>query len=97
MSVRYRALALSDLEEIARYLEPRSPAGARSVLRAIYEAIERIERHPRSAMETSVPGIRVRIIGRYRYKIFYSLAEGGAIEIIHIRHTARRPWAGAEG
>jgi plasmid stabilization system protein ParE len=48
-------------------------------------------------METSVPGIRVRIIGRYRYKIFYSLAEGGTIEIIHIRHTARRPWAGAEG
>ena len=96
MSVRYRALALSDLEEIARYLESRSPTGAKNVLRAIHDAIEQIERHPLSAMETSIAGIRVRIIGRYRYKIFYSLADDDAVEIIHIRHTARRPWAGLE-
>jgi plasmid stabilization system protein ParE len=97
MRVRYRALALADLENISGYLEPRSPTGARNVLRALHEAIEQIQRHPHSAMETSIPGIRVRINGRYRYKIFYSVAEDGAIEIIHIRHAARRPWGGTGG
>jgi plasmid stabilization system protein ParE len=97
MSVRYRALALADLENIAGYLGPRSPTGARNVLRALHEAIAQIERYPQSAIETSFPGIRVRIIGRYRYKIFYFVAGDGAIEIIHIRHAARRPWAGADG
>ena len=54
MTVRYRELALSDLEQIYQYLEPRSPKGAKTVLRAIYNAIEQIERHPYSAIETSV-------------------------------------------
>jgi plasmid stabilization system protein ParE len=88
MSVRYRERALSDLEDIAQYLEPRSAIGARNVLRAIHAAVEHIERHPHSAIETSMPGIRVWIIGRYRYKIFYALAEDRSIEVIHIRHAA---------
>jgi plasmid stabilization system protein ParE len=96
MSVRFRERALSDLEDIAQYLEPRSPTGARNVLSAIHSAIEHIERHPHGAVDASLPGIRVWIIGRYRYKIFYALADDRAVEIIHIRHTARRPWPGAE-
>lgn len=92
MSVRYRSLALLDLDEIYRYLEPRSLTGARNVLRAIHAAIEQIEQHPGSAVETSMSGIRVRTIGRYRYRIFYSLAADGVVEIIHVRHAARRPW-----
>jgi plasmid stabilization system protein ParE len=51
MSVRYRERALSDLEEISQYLEPRSPTGARNVLRAIYSAIAHIERHPHGVIE----------------------------------------------
>jgi plasmid stabilization system protein ParE len=30
---------------------------------------------------------------RYPYKIFYRLRDD-AVEILHIRHTARRAWAG---
>jgi plasmid stabilization system protein ParE len=96
MNVRYRALALSDLEQIYSYLAPRSPSGARLVLRAIHDAIEQIALYPHSAVKTSISGVRVRVIGRYRYKIFYAVAKDGFIEIIHVRHTARRPWRGAE-
>ena len=39
MRVRYRELALADLDAIFQYLNERSPAGAHRVLRAIYEAI----------------------------------------------------------
>ena len=94
MKIRYRARALSDLSDIYQYLEPRSPTGARNVLRAIHAAIGNIGQHPYGAEQTSEPDIRVKILGRYRYKIFYSMIETDVVEIIHIRHAARRPWAG---
>jgi plasmid stabilization system protein ParE len=91
MKVRYRALALADLESIFEYLNERSPAGAQHVLHALHDAIVDISAHPYAAPQTSDPTLRVKIIGRYRYKIFYSVADR-TIEIIHIRHAARRPW-----
>ena len=36
MKVRYRALALADLDSIFRFLNERSPTGAGNVLRAIF-------------------------------------------------------------
>lgn len=96
MRIRYRARALNDLEEIYRYLEPRSPTGARNVLRTIHAAIDDIAQYPYSAERTSDPDIRVKVLGRYRYKLFYSVIGSDSIEIIHVRHTARRPWRGDE-
>lgn len=69
----------------------RSPAGARNVLRAIYASIQLIAEHPLSYQRTDNPDIRVHVVQRYRYKIFYN-ADGDTIEIIHVRHTSRRPW-----
>jgi plasmid stabilization system protein ParE len=39
---------------------------------------------------TDVGNVRVLFVGRYPYKIFYRLS-GNDVEIVHIRHTARRP------
>ena len=91
MKVRYRSLALADLEDIFQFLNERSPTGARNVLRAIHGAIREIAENPLAAPRTSDPYLRVKILGRYRYKIFYSIA-GDIIDIIHIRHASRRPW-----
>lgn len=95
MKVRYRALALADIENIFAYLNERSPGGARNVLRAIRDAVAEITAYPQSGLQTSAGDIRVKILGRYRYKIFYSVGKD-AIEIIHVRHAARRPWMSAE-
>ena len=92
MRVRFRARAISDLEDIHFYLGPRSPAGARNVLRAIHAAIDEIAAFPKSTAVTSDPAIRVKILGRYRYKIFYRAIDDDTIEILHVRHAARRPW-----
>jgi plasmid stabilization system protein ParE len=94
MKIRYRARAISDLEEIYRYLEPRSPTGAGNVLRSIHAAIGILAVHPHGAERTSDPEIRVKVLGRYRYKIFYSVTDSGAIEIVHIRHSRPATLAG---
>ena len=91
MRLRYRAQALTDIDAIHRYLEERSPSGARNVLRAIYASIQLIADHPLSYQRTDDPDVRVHVVQRYRYKIFYSVADN-AVEIIHVRHTSRRPW-----
>jgi plasmid stabilization system protein ParE len=41
--------------------------------------------------QTSDPTIGVKIVGRFHYKIFYSVG-ADEIEILHVRHGARRPW-----
>src|SRR5262245_45632503 len=92
MRVRYRELALSDLDHIFRYLDERSPAGARKLIDAIHAAIEDVAQNPLSTRRTSDATVRVKIVNRYGYKIFYSV-EPDAIEILHVRHGARRPWS----
>jgi plasmid stabilization system protein ParE len=91
MRVLFREAALADLDEISRYLSQRSPIGARNVVQAVHAAIVDIAEYPRSARRTSDPSVRVKIVGRYRYQIFYSI-EADSIEILHVRHGARRPW-----
>jgi toxin ParE1/3/4 len=91
MKVRYRRLALVDLTEIYLYLRKYSPGGARNVLAAIRTAIAEIAENPLSARLTSDPLVRLKIVRRYRYKIFYSVGPE-EIEILHVRHGARRPW-----
>jgi toxin ParE1/3/4 len=90
VKVRYRAQALADLDAIFKYLNERSPSGARNVLSVLADAIDSIADRPMASPKTSAPDVRVKILGRYRYKIFYS-TDGDAAEIIHIRHAARRP------
>jgi toxin ParE1/3/4 len=92
MKVHYRDRALADLDEIFQYIDKRSPSGARNVIDAISAAIDAIAEHPLGAQATSSPNIRVKIVRRYQYKIFY-LVGADKIEILHVRHGARRPWS----
>jgi plasmid stabilization system protein ParE len=91
MKVRYRELALSDLDRIFSYLDERSASGARHVIAAVHAAINDIALNPLSARVTSDPTIRVKIVRRYGYKIFYSV-DAENVEILHVRHGARRAW-----
>jgi toxin ParE1/3/4 len=93
VKLNYRAQALADIDAIHSYIEERSPSGARNVLRAIYASIQLIAEHPLTYQRTDNPNIRVHVVQRYRYKIFYSVVDD-IVEIIHVRHTSRRPWTG---
>ena len=91
MIVRYWADALADIDDILSYLHERRPSGARNVLHAIHLGNNEIAEQPRANRQTNDPDIRVKIMTRYRYNIFYSV-ENDFIDIIHVRHTSRRPW-----
>ena len=68
MKVRYRALALADLDHIFSYLNDRNPIAAEDVTKAIYAAIEFIGEHPLGAPPTSDPTIHIKVVRKYGYK-----------------------------
>jgi toxin ParE1/3/4 len=91
MRVRFTPRARRDLEEIREYLETRSPPGARNVLQALAGAVRIVSEQPYASVRTDDPDVRVKLVLRYRYKIFYRIRDD-MIEILHVRHTSRRPW-----
>jgi toxin ParE1/3/4 len=95
MRVRYTFRAQSDLDAIFTYLDQRSPAAARSVKERIERRIARLADFPFMAPATDEPGICELTILQYPYKVYYEVA-GGEVWILHIRHTAQRPWRGED-
>lgn len=90
MKVRFTRRAFADRAAIFDYLHSRSPAGARNVTSQLRHAIDVLSNQPLSGHQTDMDNVRVLFVGRYPYKIFYRVSES-AVEILHIRHTARRP------
>jgi plasmid stabilization system protein ParE len=57
--------------------------------------IHLIAEQPLASQRTDDPDVRVKSVRRYRYRIFYSIADENTVEIVHVRHTSRRPWTSA--
>jgi plasmid stabilization system protein ParE len=91
--VRFTPRARADIDQIYEYLDERRPSGARNVLLAIYAGVQFIAERPQGSEQTDDPKVRVKVVQRYRYKIFYTIV-GETVEILHVRHTSRRPWTG---
>jgi plasmid stabilization system protein ParE len=91
MRIRYTPRARGDIESIWYYLNERSPSGAHNVLRAIYAGVQFIADYPEASQHADEPSIRVKLVRRYRYKIFYRIVSD-TVEVLHVRHTSRRPW-----
>lgn len=86
--LRYTLPALADLKEIAGYLDPRSPEGARRVRQRIKALIEQLPDRPFLGQRTEDPTIRRLTTTPYAYLIFYEVVDSTII--IHaVRHGAR--------
>ncbi|MET0669951.1 MAG: type II toxin-antitoxin system RelE/ParE family toxin [Xanthobacteraceae bacterium] len=83
--------AFADREKIFDYLHQRSPSGAQDVMTSIQESAAQLGEQPHSGYRTEMSGVFVKFVVRYSYKIFYRVREE-AVELVHIRHTARHPW-----
>ncbi|MFL5097460.1 MAG: type II toxin-antitoxin system RelE/ParE family toxin [Xanthobacteraceae bacterium] len=92
MRIRFALRARRDLEDIREYLEMRRPAGARNVLRAIRSAVRIWESNRSAGSKRMIPPSGSRL-SWLSLQDFYRI-RGDIIEIVHVRHTSRRPWIG---
>jgi addiction module RelE/StbE family toxin len=95
MRLRYTPRAQADLDIIYGFIDRRNPEAARAVKEIIEHRIAWLADFPLIAPETSKHGVRELTIVRFPYKVYYAV-RGDELWIIHIRHTARRPWRGAD-
>lgn len=91
MILRYARRAREDFATILDRVERQSPAGAASLSAAFQASLNFILMNPDGGLRTARAGLRVKIVPKYPYKIFYRRFED-AIEIAHVRHASRRPW-----
>ncbi len=92
MRVKFREQALRDIEAIHSYIRKENPDIALNVVRAIYAGVQFITEQPEASMLTDNDKMRVKIVRKYRYKIFYSIKNKDILEVLHIRHTSRDLW-----
>jgi toxin ParE1/3/4 len=94
MRIRYTARARADLAEIFEYISRDDLAAAKRVQRAIFDAIDLLASFPYIGIRNArSPGPRSKLVSRYPYRVHYRL-RGQELWVVHIRHTARRPWEG---
>ena len=91
MKVRYTLRAQADLNSIFTYLDERAPMAARAVKALLERRIASLADFPLAAPRTDEPSVRELTILRYPYKVYYEVADE-EVWILHIWHTARRPW-----
>ena len=93
MKVQFSRRAVADLHDISN--ESRRQFGDRiaaALELRIRDIVKQISEAPESAPRLDQhPTIRVVPLVRYPFKIFYRIA-GDTVRILHVRHTARRPW-----
>jgi toxin ParE1/3/4 len=92
MNVEFTKLALADLRKISTDSRAFGTTVPAAVEMRIKMVIARIAKHPEAAAPVAErPGMRVVPLIRYPYKIFFRVL-ADRVRIVHIRHTARRPW-----
>jgi toxin ParE1/3/4 len=90
MKVRYLPRAFADLEAIHSYIEQRNPEAAVRVAAAIAKSISGLADFPEIGQAVDEENVRVLRSAHHTYNIFYSV-QGEEVQILHIRHPARRP------
>jgi toxin ParE1/3/4 len=97
MKVEYSRRAVADLHKISA--DSRRSYGdrvAEALGVRIHAVIDRISTDPLSAPEVEQRhGMHVVPLIRYPFKVFYRVLDD-RVRILHIKHTARRPWPARE-
>ena len=92
--VRYHEAAEEELLNEIGYLELRAPGLGRRFFAEVRRAERLIAQFPESAEEIR-PGIRKRLLRKFRYSLIYSVEQDGLL-ILAVAHQSRRPeyWVG---
>lgn len=92
--VRYHEAAEEELLNEIGYLELRAQGLGRRFFAEVRRAERLIAQFPESAEEIR-PGIRKRLLRKFRYSLIYSVEQDGLL-ILAVAHQSRRPeyWVG---
>lgn len=82
--------ALSDLNDIAEYIALENPLAARDLVRRVFSAVERLERHPASGKyPEELEGTRYREVLCGPCRVFYRHTRGQVL-ILYVMRSERR-------
>lgn len=95
--IKYHEAAEEELLNAAGYLELQTKGLGRRFLMEVRKAEGLIAQLPLAAAEVR-PGIRKRLLRKFRYPLIYSVEEDHVL-ILAVAHTSRRPgyWSGRIG
>jgi len=93
MKVRYTKRSLANIDRIFRYIARENPGAATRVIERIEGLIGQLADVPEMGESEEMAGIRKLVARPFPYLIFYEVAVDEII-VHHVRHGARRPWAG---
>lgn len=88
MQLRFTRDALTDLEELKAWLNPRAPAANRSILSRLMSKIRMLRQHPDAGRRIDHSDIRVIVETRYGFAIPYRVKDD-TIWILRV-YSARR-------
>ena len=89
MRIRWSRGAVDDLAEIGEFIERENPAAAGRVLQSICEQVRLLANQPMTGRRGRIEGTRELVHVRYPYIVAYRV-HNEEIEILAVRHTARR-------
>ncbi len=89
LKVRITQRAKLDIAEIRSYIQQHDKHAAERVRLSIVQAIDLIAEYSSMGPATDEPGVRLKLVSRFPYRIYYRVRED-QLEILHIRHTARK-------
>jgi plasmid stabilization system protein ParE len=89
LEIRISGRARRDFAAILEYVQERNPAAADRPYERVGRTINLLAQFPGIGQPTVRPGIFMSSVPRYGYKIYY-FARDDALNVIHIRHPARR-------
>jgi plasmid stabilization system protein ParE len=81
---------LSDLQRIHTYISEYNSEAATRVIGIIEKRTLTLSSHPSMGYASDEPNVRIILAIPYPYRVYYR-AKADEIEIVHIRHTSRRP------
>lgn len=88
MKIVWTQPALSDLDQIARYLQEQNPTASERIVSRIAARARDLSQFPLSGREGRIPGTRELVVTRTDYVLPYRAFED-RVEIIAVLHGAR--------
>jgi len=89
MKVSYSRVALAQLDDIFAYIAKDNPIAAANVVDEIEAVADHLVHFPFAGRLTDEGGVRMLVLSRYPYLIFYKVLPNDNLRILRILHAAQ--------